>query len=93
MQALYRKDIACMFGVDLRTVDRWKHDKILPMPSRIAGRPYWTEAQIDKHTRLAVKNWNNRERTRAMKAAKLHRTQRRNVATLPPPSQLSLPLK
>ena len=70
---LRRKDLALEFGVDVRTVDRWRVEKILPAAKWVGGRPFWRPDQIDKATRTQIKKWNTSQITRARKAVKLKR--------------------
>ena len=42
---LRRKDLAQRYGVDVRTIDRWKEQGLLPRPPSLQG-PFWTPAEI-----------------------------------------------
>lgn len=91
---IYRKDIANEFGVDVRTVDRWKAEKVLPKPKRINGRPYWTQDMITAAERIQIKAWTERERVKVRKASKLFKARIRCRVSSGQlnPLQLGLPL-
>ena len=74
---IWRKDLAAEFQTDVRTVDRWKEDGTLPKPKRWHGRPYWTPAMLKKAERIETQNWNERERERNERAAKLRKAKLR----------------
>jgi hypothetical protein len=42
---LRRKDLTRRYGIDVRTIDRWKADGTLPVPTYYHG-PLWSLAQI-----------------------------------------------
>ena len=72
-ERLYRKDIACEYKTDVRTVDRWKADGTLPKPKRWHGRPYWTREQLKRAERIQTAAWNAQERNHNERAAKLRK--------------------
>jgi len=44
---LTRSKLAKLLDVDIRTIDRWRLERKLPIPFILAGkRPYWTTVQI-----------------------------------------------
>lgn len=90
---LYRKDISREYGVDLRTVDRWKADGTLPRPRRMK-RPYWTPEQIARAEAINLKRWTEREQAKARKSARLrkHRLTVRITTGQTIPNQFSLNL-
>lgn len=93
---LFRKDLARDYALDVREIDRWRHDKILPKPSRTpAGRPYWTPEQIAAAEQIQVKMFDAAEKKRAANAAKL--LKRKQLAAVNPrqalPLQVNLPFK
>jgi hypothetical protein len=94
---LFRKDLASDYGVDLRTIDRWKHEKVLPSPRRTpSGQPYWTDKQIQRAECSTVKRINEAEKKRAAIAAKLLKKKSRakiNSRQYNLPLQPNLPFK
>ena len=89
-----RKDIALEFGVDVRTVDRWKAEGVLPKAKRLGGRPYWTADQITQAERIQIKRWTERERQKVKRASKLFKARIRSRVQKHhlEPMQLGLPL-
>lgn len=72
MNAIFRKDLAASYGVNLRTIDRWARERLLPSPRRTpAGRPYWTDKQIQLAESRKISRITKAEKCRARKAARL----------------------
>lgn len=93
---LFRFDLAQSYGVDVRTIDRWRQDRVLPRPRRTpAGRAYWTPEQIQRVEQCRIKRWSAAEKKRVAIAAKL--LKKKSLATVKPrqfglPLQINLPL-
>jgi predicted DNA-binding transcriptional regulator AlpA len=43
---LTREDVASIFDISLRTLDRWVSGGDIPEPLKVGGRTYWTYSQI-----------------------------------------------
>jgi predicted DNA-binding transcriptional regulator AlpA len=55
MRKFFRKaQVAERYGVDERTIDRWKLDGRLPKPHYRGRLPLWRESELEKLERMAV---------------------------------------
>ncbi len=99
MNKIFRKDLAGDYGVDVRTIDRWKHEKLLPRPRLTpAGRPYWTPEQIKRTEDSKIRRYTESEKRRVRMTAHLLKKKRMAAAKKAArqfnlPLQLQLPVK
>jgi hypothetical protein len=87
---LYRKDLAREYGVELRTIDRWKCDGTLPKPRRMK-RPHWTPEQLQKAEMVNAVRFDEEKVRRAARLRK-HR-QFASAKQFSLPFQYALPIK
>ena len=49
-----RQDIAKIFGVTTRTIQRWEGENGFPRPMRVGRSPYWLQEDIEKFTAAKI---------------------------------------
>ena len=85
-------DISRIYGVDLRTVDRWHCEKFLPRPRYTpGGHPYWTAAQLKRAESVVITSKKKVTAKAIRRAGWLHR--KRTLAKQEPVRQFGLPLQ
>jgi predicted site-specific integrase-resolvase len=62
-QFFRKSQVAARYGVDERTVDRWKLDGRLPPPHMRGRIPLWREDQLEKLDRRATVTANQNSRS------------------------------
>ena len=53
-QFLRRAQVAARYGINPRTVDRWKQDGRIPQPIHKGKFPLWDEALLEEFERRAI---------------------------------------